>query len=179
MNLTPINPKRVQHNTRFLLHAAGDGRVEDVRQLIPLSSPGDNNSAALGAAARNGHAPCVELLIPVSDGSAQNHQALRWAADGGHLECVKLLVLGATEEGVCVALQGAVVWGHMECVDFLYDMCNPEQVLRALLFIVEQNPENGLCSRAVERWQRVMVEKQKGVLSQVVDGCGVRHERKI
>jgi len=166
-------------NNDRLLRAAAEGNVAEVRRLIPLSNPLDRDSAALGAAAQNGHAECVTLLLPVSDPTKRDNQPLRWAAGEGHAECVTLLLEGASRKAIRIAFQTAVLWGHMECVELMYGLCNTQKALYTLQSVSQQNPENGLYIRAVERLQQVMAEKQKEVLLSAVDCGGVTKHRKL
>lgn len=84
------NPKT--EKSEALRWAAGNGHLEIVKELIPVSDPKADESEALRLAAKNGHLEIVKELIPVSDPKAYKSWALRWAAENGHLEVVKELI---------------------------------------------------------------------------------------
>ncbi len=75
-----------------LRQAAGNGHVEVVKLLLPVSDSKVNNSLALQWAVENGHMEIIKLLLPVSDPKANRSWALRQAAENGHMEIVRLLL---------------------------------------------------------------------------------------
>ena len=91
------NPKA--DDSEALRRAAGNGHLEVVKLLLPVSDPKARDSEALRWAAENGHLEIVKLLLPVSDPKANDGLALRLAARNGHLEIVKLLKEYAAKTG--------------------------------------------------------------------------------
>ncbi|HVV88135.1 MAG TPA: ankyrin repeat domain-containing protein [Kofleriaceae bacterium] len=80
--------------------AAGLGRTDDVRRLLPASSA-DDRHAALSLAAQLGHAETVRVLLDAGEDPDRYNPAslhphstpLHQAAVGGHLDVVRALVL--------------------------------------------------------------------------------------
>ena len=79
-------------HTQFLILASDYGRLEIIKDLIPISDPKANDSEALRNAANYGFKDCVKALIPVSDPKANDSEALRNAAFKGHVEIVNTLI---------------------------------------------------------------------------------------
>ena len=79
--------------------AAGLGRVEDFRRLLPAAG-GDDRHLALAVAAQYGHVEIVRMLLDAGEdpdrynpvGGHSHATPLHHAAGGGHFEVVKLLV---------------------------------------------------------------------------------------
>lgn len=103
-------------NTEDMINAARDGRLEDVRRLIPHSDPKAANSRALWWAAYNGHLEVVRELIPHSDPKANDSAALRRAAEEGHLECVRELI-ACSDVGIVINL--LIEWGDTDIADVI------------------------------------------------------------
>ncbi len=85
-----VDPK--YDDSRALRCAAGNGHLEIVKLLLPVSDPRADDSSALRCAAEGGHLEIVKLLLPVSNPKANRSGALRWASENGHLEVIKLLL---------------------------------------------------------------------------------------
>lgn len=163
-------------NTELLFEAARDGNAEEIRRLIPISDPKNNDSMALQVAASYGHTECVKLLIPVSDPKANDSAALGWAAQYGSTECLKLLIaVSDTKVNDSVALRAAVLNGHTQCVDALYGVSDVHAALKHL----QQNNMNEYPAwRSLKH--RVDAERQHSVLSNEVDTINTQNKlRKI
>jgi hypothetical protein len=82
-----------------LAAAAGLGRIEDARRLLPSATPLDRHRA-LALAAQNGHPAIVELLIGAGEdpnrynppGTHSHSPPLHQAIAAGHLDVVKVLI---------------------------------------------------------------------------------------
>lgn len=158
-------------NTELLFEAARDGNAEEVRRLIPISDPKNNDSMALQVAASYGHTECVKLLIPVSDPKANNSAALGWAALYGNTDVLKVLIaVSDPKVNDSVALRQAVLHGHTDCVDALY---GASDVYAALKHLHKNNMNDYAAWRSFE--QRVEAERQHSVLSNEVDTINTRH----
>jgi ankyrin repeat protein len=82
-----------------LAAAAGLGRIDDVKRMLPSATP-DDRHRALALAAQLGHPPIVELLIDAGEdpnrynppGTHSHSPPLHQAIAAGHLDVVKVLV---------------------------------------------------------------------------------------
>lgn len=73
------------------VYAVQMGLLDDVKRLIPLCDPKQNDSEALWHAATIGDVGCLKLLIPVCNPKASNSLALQCALYYQHHDCVVLL----------------------------------------------------------------------------------------
>lgn len=160
-------------NTELLFEAAQDGNIEEVRRLLPISDPKNNESLALQVAASYGHTECVKLLIPVSDPKANDSTALGWAGRYGSTECLKLLIpVSNTKANDSVALRAAVLNGHTQCVDALYGVSDVHAALKHL----QQNNMNEYPAwRSLEH--RFEAERQHSVLNSELSAIHTQHNK--
>ncbi len=78
--------------TNDLFEAAERGDLKDVKHLLARGcDPKADSCWALQTAAGNGHLEVVKLLLPLSDPKAGDSMALWLAAERGHVEIVNLL----------------------------------------------------------------------------------------
>lgn len=85
---------------------------------------------ALRNAVQHDFSLCVEQLIKIASPSEVN-EALQLAANLGHVDSLRLLIpLADPKDRNSKALAQAVLHGHSECVDLLFDISDPQVVLK-------------------------------------------------
>lgn len=186
-------------HTRLLKEAAYYDRIGEVRRLIPISDPTDNESEALRNAISQGHLECAKLLavvsdahiglkesawhgnvdlvaffIPLCDPKTGDSIALRWAARHGYLECVELLLPHSDPKANhSAALWSAALSLQWETVDRLWEVSDPWD---AISHLQSKHPNR---EDALEPLERKACEQQKYVLSQHVTTSAVLQRKKM
>lgn len=186
-------------HTRLLKEAAYYGRIDEVRRLIPISDPTDNDSEALRNAVSQGHLECAKLLavvsdaymglkesawhgnvdllaffIPLCDPKTEDSIALHWAARHGYFECVELLLPHSDAK----AHHSAALWRSALClqwemVDRLWEVSDPWDAISHLQSHYPNRED------AREPLERKACEQQKVVLNQHVTTPLVLQRKKM
>lgn len=124
--MSMLSEEEIRNNSLKLIAAAENADTTQLKNLIPLSDPFFNQSAALQMAASCGNVEAVRLLIPVSNPKANKSSSLWMAAEMGHLEIVKLLIPCCDPLALnSYALQVAVLEKRADCVEALYPHSDP------------------------------------------------------
>lgn len=162
--MNKLTQENIQRNNKLLIQASENGDVDEVRRLIPLSSPKAYKSEALLMAAMDGHTECVKLLIPVSDPKARKSEALVVAAEHGHIECVKLLIpVSDPKTNDSYALWVAVGNERTEIVELLIPLSNYHFIMHNLKSL---NSDTTLLQQYVDNYEAL---QQKERLANEVD----------
>ena len=152
-----------EENSRALLKAAENGKLECLQLLLPVSGPMIDEGEPLRVAAREGHTQCVEALLSVVDPMVDGSIALRTAAKHDHTDCVRLLIqvsnpLDCNSE--------ALVWGilnrNQEIVELLYSVSDPQAALNCMLSHPHHRRWFGQLEERIER------ERQRETLEAAV-----------
>lgn len=121
-----------------LHHAAANGRLGDVRQLLATGTFKQNDKAAsLRLAAQMGHDDIVAVLLPISQPSIYRHYPLQAAAAHGYKHIVaRLLTIDQPKTNIHYALVAAAEQGFLSVVSILAPISSRMGCTKALVAAV-------------------------------------------